>query len=136
MNEEKPANEMWAIVEIMGHGMAAGRIRPSDLGGLLQVDIPDGEGFRTEYYGEKAIFSVKPCSEEIARAYARPEREIYVYDAPIVPRDVYEQALERANRYADAQRRQIEELQRRLTAVNALPAGEREEDPPVEGWDS
>lgn len=123
MNEEKPVNEMWAIVEVFGHGMAAGCIRPSDLlGGLLRVDIPDGDSFRTEYYGEKAIFSIKPCSEEIARAYAAPDKEVYVYNAPIVPRAMYEQALERVNRQNETQRRQIDELQRRLTAVDALPA--------------
>ena len=51
---EEKQNEMWAIVELMGHGVTAGIIRTSDLGGLLRVDVPiDGEGYRTEYYGRE-----------------------------------------------------------------------------------
>lgn len=73
---EQQKNDMWAIVELMGHGLTAGIIRKSDLGGLLRVDVPINDGFRTEYYGEQAIYSIKVVSEEIARAYAVEEREI------------------------------------------------------------
>lgn len=114
--------EMWAVVQLMGHGRTAGIVRTSDLGGLLRIDVPvEEEGYRTEYYGEGAIFSIKIVSEEVARAYALPDRDIVAYDEPIVPRAEYEAALERVrNQY-----RQLEEtnreLSRRLTAVKALP---------------
>ena len=39
-------NEMWAVIELMGHGQTAGIIRTSDLGGLLRVDVPIDDGFR------------------------------------------------------------------------------------------
>lgn len=122
MNESQ--NEMWAVVELMGHGRTAGIIRTSDLGGLLRVDVPIEDGFRTEYYGQASIYSIKIVSQEIARAYAMPVREINVYDEPIVPRAQYEEALQLANRANRGLQMQVEELQRRLTAVNALPSGE------------
>jgi hypothetical protein len=117
-------NEMWAVVELMGHGRTAGIIRTSDLGGLLRVDVPIEDGYRTEYYGEAAIYSIKVVSEEIARAYALPERDIVAYDEPIVPRAQFEEALRQARRKNESLAYQLETLQRRLTAVNALPEGE------------
>jgi len=118
--------EMWAVVELMGHGLTAGIIRTSDLGGLLRVDVPIEDGFRTEYYGEAAIYSLKVVSEEIARAYARPEREISMYDEPIVPRHQYEEALRKSRQDLDALRHQVRVLQDRLTVVHSLPSGEEE----------
>lgn len=119
--------EMWAIVELMGHGRTAGIIRTSDLGGLLRVDVPVEDGYRTEYYGEAAIYSIKVVSEEIARAYALPARNIVSYDEPVVPRQEYEKALEIARRTINDSQHQIDELQRRLTSVNALPGPSKEE---------
>ena len=124
---EENRNEMWAIVELMGHGRTAGAIRTSDLGGLLRVDVPVENGYRTEYYGEAAIYSVKIVSEEIARAYALPDREIVAYDEPIVPRAQYEEALRIARRQNDSLQHEIETLRFRLTAVNALPSGQEEQ---------
>lgn len=115
--------EMWAIVELMGHGRTAGMIRTSDLGDLLRVDVPVDDGYRTEYYGEAAIYSIKVVSEEIARAYARPEREISIYDEPIVPRHQYEDALRKSRGEIDGLRHQIHVLEDRLTIVHSLPAG-------------
>lgn len=113
--------EVWAIVELMGHAQTAGIIRTSDLGGLVRVDVPMGEGFRTEYYGSQAIYAIRIVSEEIARAYALPEREICSYNVPIVPRAEFEEALQKARRLNENQAHQIEVLQTRLTTVNSLP---------------
>lgn len=113
--------EMWAVVELMGHGRTAGMIRTSDMGSLLRVDVPIEDGYRTEYYGESAIYSIKVVSEEIARAYALPDRNIVAYDEPIVPRQQYEEALKLARHTNSQLQYQIEEMRRRLTAVNALP---------------
>lgn len=120
-------NEMWAVIELMGHGQTAGIIRTSDLGGLLRVDVPVDEGFRTEYYGSAAIYSVKIVSEEIARAYAMPDREINVYDAPIVPRAQFEEALRKVRKEVEGLRHQNSVLENRLTMVNSLPAPEDED---------
>jgi hypothetical protein len=118
---EHNENEIWAIIELMGHGQTAGIIRTSDLGGLLRVDVPIGEGFRTEYYGEQAIYAIRVVSEEIARAYALPEREICAYNEPIVSRAQYEEALQKARNHSNGLQHHIDVLQRRLTQVNALP---------------
>lgn len=118
---EQNKNEMWAIIELMGHAQTAGIIKTSDLGGLLRVDVPTGDGFRTEYYGAQAIYAIRVVSEEIARAYALPERDICSYDVPIVPRTEYEEALRKARYENDGLRHSIEVLERRLTQVNALP---------------
>jgi len=124
--EEQNQNEMWAVVELMGHGRTAGIIRASDLGGLLRVDVPIENGYRTEYYGAAAIYSIKVVSEEIARAYALPDRDIVAFDEPIVPRAQYEEALRLARREQERLQRQLDVLSRRLTAVNALPEGDTE----------
>jgi hypothetical protein len=116
--------ETWAIIELMGHGQTAGIIKTSDLGGLLRVDVPMDNGFRTEYYGEQAIYAVRIVSEEIARAYAIPEREICSYNVPIVPRAEFEEALSKARRMNEQQAHQIEVLQKRLTQVTSLPEPE------------
>lgn len=123
MDEQKTNGqvEMWAVVELMGHGRTAGIMRTSDLGGLIRVDVPIEDGFRTEYYGDSAIYSIKVVSEEIARAYALPDRHIVAYDEPIVPRQQYEKALQLARNNASQMQQQIDELTRRLTAVHALP---------------
>lgn len=120
--------EMWAIVELMGHGRTAGIIRTSDLGGLLRVDVPVEDSWRTEYYGEAAIYSVKVVSEEIARAYARPEREIAIYDEPIVPRHQYEDALRASRREIDALQHHVRVLEDRLTVIHSLPSGNESSD--------
>jgi hypothetical protein len=116
-----PENEQWATVELMGHAQTSGRIVMEN--GLLRVDVPLGETFRTEYYGLAAIYSIKIVSEEISRAYAHAARRgVYEYDAPIVTREQHQAAIDRVERMNVALRNQIEELSRRLTTVNALPA--------------
>lgn len=117
-------NESWAVVELMGHVTIAGRItKPGEYGGLWQVDVPEGETFRTEFFGSQSVYRVRIVSEEIARAYARPARQVMEYDAPIITREEHVDAMERAR--AEYSRLSIENetLRRRLTAVNQLPAG-------------
>lgn len=116
---EQNNNEMWALIELMGHGQTAGIIRTSDLGGLLRVDVPIEEGFRTEYYGEQAIYAIRIVSEEIARVYAKPSREISSYDVPIVPRSQFEETLHKARLQNEELQRQISVLQNRLTRVDS-----------------
>lgn len=114
-------NEMWAIVELMGHSQTAGLIKTSDLGGLLRVDVPIDEGFRTEYYGAQAIYAIRMVSEEIARAYALPNRSISAYDAPIVPRAEYEEALRKTRSQIDLLEHHNKTLRDRLTKLDSLP---------------
>ncbi len=114
-------NESWAIAELMGHLTLAGRItKPGEYGGLWQIDIPEGETFRTEFFGTHAVYHIRMVSEEIARAYARPGHEIIAYDAPIITREEHQAAMEQARERIMDLREQNEELKKQLMA---LPAG-------------
>lgn len=61
----------WMIVELFGHQRIAGKVSEFAFGGgtFVRVDVPEvGElkGF-TRFFGEKAIYSMSPVTEEIAR---------------------------------------------------------------------
>lgn len=119
--------EQWATVDLMGHSHTAGRVTWEN--GLLRVDVPEEDSFRTEYYGMAAIYSLKLVSEEIARAYVVVDHEPVAYNAPIVTRTQFLEMKNEAERHNAALQRQVNELQRRLTSVNALPASTGEDDP-------
>jgi hypothetical protein len=113
-------NDSWAIVELMGHVSLAGRVtKPGEYGGLWQIDVPDGETFRTEFFGSQSVYRIRMVSEEIARGYARPSRDIIAYDAPIITREEHEVVVERL-------RERLREVEGKLYA---LPAGQ------VEPWE-
>lgn len=120
---DQQSNESWAVAELMGHITIAGRItKPGEYGGLWQIDIPEGDSFRTEFFGSQAVYRIRIVSEEIARAYARPGHEIIAYDAPIVTRAEHLQVVEKARETIATLRDRIEKLQR------ALPEPGREQD--------
>jgi len=90
------AFDSWAILELMGHLRRAGRVREVELAGakVLRIDIPteapDVEV--TEFFGGGAIYRLRPCSEEVARAAAvqigdpRPVRPVeYREHGPVQP---------------------------------------------------
>lgn len=115
-------NDSWAVVELMGHVTLAGRVtKPGEYGGLWQIDIPDAESFRTEFFGSQAVYRIRMVSEPIARGYARPNHEIIAYDAPIVTRAEHESAMDRAREVNNALRTRLNEAERKLMA---LPTGE------------
>ncbi len=63
----------WAIVELMGHRTRPGKVQEVESYGskMLQVDIPiSDEDFVTEFYSAPALYSIRPCTEEIARTKA------------------------------------------------------------------
>ena len=118
-------NDSWAVVELMGHVTIAGRItKPGEYGGLWQVDIPEGESFRTEFFSSQSVYRVRIVSEEIARAYACPSHQVIEYDAPIVTREEYVNAMERAREQYSCVVSENDELRRRLTVIKALPSGD------------
>jgi hypothetical protein len=118
--KERSMSEMqWATVDLMGHAQTAGRIEMA--GGLLRVDVPEGENYRTEYYGMTAIYSIKIVSEEIARAYAHRTIDVMAYDAPIVTREQHLAAMRQFEQREERLQYRVQELERRLTMVNALP---------------
>lgn len=126
--------EMWATIELMGHGQSAGRIsRPSEWGGLLRVDVPEGDGYRTEFYGLSAIYKIKFVSEQIARVFAAPTRAIVSYDTPIVTREQHEAVVRELERRAYASEHRAAQLERRLTTIElplfAASAADSSDDP-------
>jgi len=121
-------NDTWAVVEMMGHLTIAGRVtRPGEYGGLWQIDIPEGDTYRTEFFGSQSVYRIRIVSEEIARAYAQPAHDVVEYDAPIVTRAQYENAMYKAQEQRMKLQRQIDVLTRRLTAIQALPVGDEDE---------
>lgn len=76
------AYEGWAIVELMGHRVIAGRVSEVSQYGAaqLRVDVPgkDGAAAITQFYGGSAIYALTPCDEAaarrvLARRYDLPE---------------------------------------------------------------
>jgi hypothetical protein len=86
--------EQWAIVEIFGHVRYAGTISEHQIGGsnFVRVDVPeiDGEPAFTKLFGQAAIYSITPVSEQIARLVAKQFQSR--------PLTVYVQELEEAVR--------------------------------------
>ncbi len=64
--------DQWGIVELMGHQRTAGRLSEEMIAGanLLRVDVPNGETFRTAYYGPNAIYALHVTGEAEARKVA------------------------------------------------------------------
>ena len=115
--------EFWAVVELMGHVTLAGRLtKPSETMTLFQIDIPEGDGFKSELFGAQAVYRIRAVSEEIARQYARPTHEIVAYDTPIITREQHESELKRVLEKVSSLDFQNRQLRDRLTAVQGLPA--------------
>ena len=71
--------DSWAIVEIFGHTQIAGKVTEATIGGcaFVRIDVPEcGEHKAfTKFYGNGAIYSMTPCSEEaalVALTHIRP----------------------------------------------------------------
>lgn len=77
MNEEAQTagpQDLWAIVEVMGHSQYAGRVSEyTGLGvPLVRVEVPavSGQPAFEKLLGASSIFRVTPCTEEAARLAA------------------------------------------------------------------
>lgn len=124
---ENDSFEVWARVALMGHVELAGRLsKPTEWGGLFQLDIPNGDSFATRLFSSQAVYNIEIVSEAIARAYATQAHQIIAYDAPIVTREEHQAALSRAERENTRLHAQVRELENRLTAVKALPDPNRD----------
>ena len=71
MSKFSADDDTWAIVELFGHTQIAGRISEQEIAGsmFLRVDVPDvgdTNGF-TRFFGSKAIYSITPIDETVAR---------------------------------------------------------------------
>ena len=77
--------EQFAIVELFGHQIIAGKVSEQVIGGqgFVRVDVPTidaQEGF-TKFYGAGAIYALTPCSEEtmLAAVSGLQQRPIEVW---------------------------------------------------------
>lgn len=83
----------WAILELMGHRVRPGYVEEVKIAGgkMLRVDIHGADGVvATEFYGVASVYSLRPVSEEIARAKGasidvRPVRPVEYRDRPALP---------------------------------------------------
>lgn len=64
--------EQWAILELMGHVRLAGKVTEEEHFGakLGRIDIPNGDGFTTQWFSGGSIYRLTPTTEEIARGVA------------------------------------------------------------------
>ncbi len=86
MEELKSDFREWAIVELMGHVRVAGLVTEVERFGskLGRIDIPNGNGFTTQFFNGSSLYRLTPTTEEIARAIAtssRPE-PVHLWELP------------------------------------------------------
>lgn len=71
--------DSWAVVEVMGHRVFAGRVTEQVIAGagFVRVDVPrdsQHEPF-TKMIGTASIYAITPCSEAVARKAAAQNQE-------------------------------------------------------------
>jgi len=66
MNQE---TESWAILELMGHVRLAGRVSEVERFGskLGRIDIPNEDGFITQFFGGSSVYRITFVTEDVAR---------------------------------------------------------------------
>jgi len=81
----------WAIVELFGRQVTAGRIGEQTIGGetFIRLDIPKPDGSEyTRLFGKGAIYCINICEEATARSYAtRTRPPLQPYTALPAPAD-------------------------------------------------
>lgn len=72
--KEAGPQDVWAVVEVMGHSQYAGRVSEyTGLGvPLVRVEVPavEGQPAFEKLLGAASIFRITPCTEEAARRAA------------------------------------------------------------------
>ncbi len=70
--------DFWGIVDLFGHQKVAGKITEAAIGGcsFVRVDVPEMEGNPavTHFYGQGAIYSMTPVSEDLVKAFLKQYR--------------------------------------------------------------
>lgn len=72
-NGNANAFDQWCVLDLFGHQRTAGHVTEATIGGcsFLRIDVPERDGsYRTEYYGNGAIYSMRPVAEQLAREIA------------------------------------------------------------------
>ena len=77
--------EIWAIIDLFGHTQIAGKVTETTIGGcpFVRVDVPAGDKSPalTKFYGNGAIYSMTPVSEEVVNLFVKkyPPAPLNVY---------------------------------------------------------
>ena len=110
--QQQTQDSQWAIVEIFGHKVLAGRVtKDTSLFPRLRIDVP-ATSERPEYtveHGPAAIFSIVYVNEAVARSTAESLKvnPISVYNPELVTREKFEKV--------------VDQLKQRLAELRALP---------------
>lgn len=69
-----PFND-WAVLELLGHRIRYGKVSEVTMFGeaFCKIEIP-GEPPAVEFYSGKALYGIRPASEESIRAYHAPRK--------------------------------------------------------------
>ena len=74
--------ETWGVVELFEHSRIAGKISEATIGGcsFVRVDVPEvgGRPAFSKLYGNGAIYSMTPTSEEVVMAALKS-----IHEAPL-----------------------------------------------------
>jgi len=73
----------WAVVELLGHRVRYGRASEVTMFGeaFCKVEIPS-EPPAVEFYSGKALYGIRPASEEAIRAYHAPRKALTAAPPP------------------------------------------------------
>jgi hypothetical protein len=79
--ENKQSFDQWAIVELLGHVKIAGHVTEVEMFGskLGRIDIPNGDGFTTQFFNGSSLYRLTPTTEEIARSVAARNQPTPIY---------------------------------------------------------
>lgn len=73
--DERQTYAGWTVLELFGHRRLAGYVSEVQVAGagFVRIQIPgdNGEWAAEQSYGPAAIYSITPCTEEVARAMVK-----------------------------------------------------------------
>lgn len=72
-NDNTNGFDQWCVLDLFGRQRTAGHVTEATIGGcaFIRIDVPEKDGgYRTEYYGNGAVYSMRIVAEELARAIA------------------------------------------------------------------
>jgi hypothetical protein len=87
MSDQEPFTG-WAVIDILGHQRIAGQVREQTIAGaaMLRCDIPPDGDYpgETVFQSPGSIYSIRPCTEQVARIVAKTCRpaQITRWDLP------------------------------------------------------
>jgi hypothetical protein len=72
--------DTWAVVELFGHQMIAGKVSEQVIAGqgFVRVDVPEAGEVKafTKLYGAGAIYAISPTTEEICRHITKERQPV------------------------------------------------------------